>query len=90
MHVTYPHTLTRDEARSRVQRLTNYWAKKYGVAAAWEGDRATVSGDAKGITFDAVITVDDRQVEATGSDLNWLVRRAAEAYIRDKLDEYFG
>jgi hypothetical protein len=90
MHIVHSHALSNDEARSRMQRLTDYWAKHYGVTVAWDGDRASVSGKVKGITFDAVLTVGDKQVEATGSDLNWLVRRAAESYIRDKLDEYLG
>ena len=90
MHITYPHALGKDEARARLQRLTGYWTKKYGVAVTWDSDRASINGKAKGIAFDAVLTVGDEQIEATGSDLNWLVRRAAESYIREKLDEYLG
>jgi hypothetical protein len=90
MHITHPHALGKDEARARIQRLTDYWENKYGVAAAWDGNCAKISGKVKGITFDAAITVGDTEVEAKGSDLNWLVRRAAESYIRDKLDEYLG
>jgi hypothetical protein len=90
MHITQPHTMTKGEARTRMQLLTKYWQAKYGVAAFGDGDKASVSGKVKGIAFDAVITVGEGQVQATTSDPGWLMRGAAKSYVHGKLEEYLG
>ena len=61
------HSLSKDEAKKRLQALTSYWAK-YGVDVKWEGDSARFSGKVKGVQVDASMTVKDRLIDGEGSD----------------------
>lgn len=81
------HSLTKDEAKKRLQALTNYWSK-YGVDVKWDGDSARFTGKVKGVQVDATMTVKDNLIDGEGSDPGLLMRTAATAYIKRKLAEY--
>lgn len=81
------HSLSKEEAKKRLEALTSYWAK-YGVEVKWEGDSARFSGKVKGVHVDASMTVKDRLIDGEGSDPGLLMRTAATAYIKRKLAEY--
>lgn len=88
MKFSQPHTLGKDEAKRRVERLTNYWHTQYGVNVDWQGDKAQFKGKVKGIEFDANVTVGDGSIDAEGTDPGFLVRAAATAYLKKKLSDY--
>lgn len=88
MELNQPHTFTRAEARSRMERLTRYWHNKYGVSVKWTGDEAALKGKVKGFTFNAHLVVNDSSVDATGSDPGFLLRRTVKNYLKDKLALY--
>jgi putative polyhydroxyalkanoate system protein len=43
VRVSQPHDVSADEARSKIQSFESM-LQKYGVSAAWSGDRATLKG----------------------------------------------
>ena len=56
------HSLSKDQARERVQKLMTYWGDKYGVKSEWNGDQASVLGKVMGINLEANFEVRDGQV----------------------------
>lgn len=88
MKFSQVHSLGKDEAKRRVERLTNYWHEQYGVSVDWQGDNARFRGSVKGIVFDANVTVNDRSIDAEGTDPGLLVRSVATAYLKKKLSDY--
>ncbi len=88
MKFQQPHSLAKDEARRRVEKLTRHWQQKHGVNVTWDGDAAHLVGTVNGITFDASVVVSERQVDAEGSDPGILVRAMATAYFKRKLATY--
>ena len=88
MKFQQPHSLAKDEARRRVERLTRHWQEKHGVNVTWDGDAARLVGAVNGISFDAKVVISERQVDAEGTDPGILVRALATAYFKRKLADY--
>ncbi len=88
MKFEHPHTLGKDEARRRIEKLGGYWSTRYGVTVAWTGDSARLTGSVKGVRFDATLTVRDGQVAAEGTDPGMLMRAVTTAYLKNKLALY--
>ncbi|HLT30144.1 MAG TPA: polyhydroxyalkanoic acid system family protein [Myxococcaceae bacterium] len=82
------HSLSKDQARERVQKLMGYWADKYGVKSEWNGDQASVLGKVMGINLEANFEVRDGQVCGEGTDPGMLLRGQAKKYIQKKFDEF--
>ncbi len=82
------HTLPKDEAKQRVQKLVDYWHAKYGVQCTWEGERAHVNGKVMGINLDANFEVRDDCVTGEGTDPGMLLRGQAKKYIQGKFDTF--
>ncbi len=82
-----PHQLSRDEAKKRVEQLTQYWATKYGVDTKWAGDSATVSGKVMGLKIEAKLTVADGKVGGEASDPGFLFRKKAQDYLQHKFTQ---
>ncbi len=82
------HTLSKDEAKKRVEALLRYWQKKYGMQASWAGDSAKLTGKVMGITFDAALTVAEKRVGGEGTDPGMLLRGQAQKYLTRKFGEY--
>jgi putative polyhydroxyalkanoate system protein len=88
MKLELPHSLSREEAKRRIERLAGYWQKQYGVQATWSGDSVKLVGKVKGIAFDANVQIGDKAVHADGTDPGMLVRAMATAYLKQKLADY--
>jgi putative polyhydroxyalkanoate system protein len=82
------HSLSKDQARERVQKLMTYWGDKYGVKSEWNGDQASVLGKVMGINLEANFEVRDGQVSGEGTDPGMLLRGQAKKYIQGKFDEF--
>src|SRR5689334_12424832 len=83
-----PHTLSRDEAKKRIEALGGYWSKKYGVNVQWTGDGASFAGKAMGVSFDANLTVQDKSVSGEAVDPGFLLRGQATKYLQKKFADY--
>ena len=83
-----PHALPKDEARKRVEALLAYWSKKYGVQSSWQGDGATLSGKAMGVSIDARLQVTDAKVGGESKDPGMLLRGQAQKYLTRKFAEF--
>lgn len=83
-----PHTLSKDEAKKRVEALLSYWSRKYGMSAVWSGDGATVRGKAMGISIDATLSVSERKVGGEATDPGMLLRGQAQKYLTRKFADY--
>jgi hypothetical protein len=88
MKFQQPHSLAKDEALRRIEKLTSHWQKKHGVNVTWDGDSARLVGTVSGINFDAKVVVAERRVDAEGTDPGMLVRAMATAYFKKKLADY--
>ncbi len=88
MKFEHPHSLGKQEARHRIERLSSHWNSKHGVAVSWEGDCASFSGKVKGVAFDAKLTICEDKVRAEGTDPGFLMRAMVTAYLRSKLADY--
>jgi len=88
MKLEQSHTLGKDEARRRIERLANYWSTNYGVGVNWNGDSARFVGTVKGISFDAVLTISEKQVNAEGNDPGFLMRAIVTGYLKKKIATY--
>lgn len=83
-----PHGLGKEEARMRVNRLLDYWARKYGLRAEWQGDSAKLNGKAMGITINAQLQIDDQKVGGEATDPGFLFREKARKYLTEKFESY--
>jgi hypothetical protein len=88
MKFDHPHTLGKDEARRRIEKLCGYWHDKYAVSVTWTGDSARLLGNVKSIAFDATLTLRDTSVEAEGTDPGVLARVVITTYLKKKLALY--
>jgi putative polyhydroxyalkanoate system protein len=88
MKLELSHSLSRDEAKRRIEKLAQYWSQQYGVTANWNGDSVKLNGKVKGIAFDATVQIADKVVHAEGTDPGFLIRAAATAYLKQKLADY--
>lgn len=86
MKFEVPHQLSKDQARERVNRLLEYWNRKYGIQSDWSGDRAQVAGKAMGIGINARLEVTDRAITGEASDPGFLFRDKARKYLTDKFN----
>jgi len=86
MKFEVPHQLSKDQARERVNRLFEYWGRKYGIQSDWSGDRAHLSGKVMGIGIDARLEVTFRAVSGEASDPGFLLRDKARRYLTDKFN----
>lgn len=85
MNISQKHVLDRAEAKRRVEKLTNNWKNEYGMKVDWNGDKAHLEGDIKGIHVDAHVTVTDNSIDAVGTDPGFLLRKVATAYLQNQL-----
>lgn len=83
-----PHTLSVEEAKTRVQALLEYWARKHGVKASWAGDKATFAGKVLGIGVDGHLTVTPKGIAGEASDPGFLFRSKAKEYLERKFGSY--
>lgn len=85
MKFEVPHSLSKDEARKRVEQLLKYWMDKYGVKTSWSENGAKVIGKVMGINLDANFTITDGAIQGEGTDPGMLLRGQAKSYLQKKL-----
>ena len=89
MNFDFPHALPRDDARARLQALTEYLTRRHGLQVAWSGDRGTVRGRFMAVVnIDSAFVLEDGRVHVEGKDPGLLWRRKAVDYLRHKLETY--
>lgn len=96
MQVTVPHSLSREEARNRLQDFANRMRSRYpeasGLQENWNGDQGTLSGKIRGFDINAAIAVDDTAVSVRG-DLPFpasLFESSIESAVRNGLLDALG
>ena len=91
--VRVPHTLTKDEARSRLERFVEMIEQKYAdkvseLQQSWEGDSLRFHFKTYGISLDGNISVTDKELNMTG-DLPFaavMFKGKIESEIREGLE----
>jgi hypothetical protein len=78
-----PHSLSLAEAKQRMEKLTQHWAK-HGIQSSWAGDVAKLSGKVMGIHLDATLRVTDKTVGGEATDPGMLLRGQAKKYLTHK------
>ena len=82
------YSVTKDDAKARVQALAEYLDRKHGIKATWEGDRARVNGRYLVVTIEGSIAVEPGIVKFEGKDPGFLWRGKAKEYLENKLRQY--
>lgn len=89
MRLQRAHSFEREEARNRLEALTNYWGAKYGISTRWSGDTVHVNGKVKGIKFDGDIQVTDAGISGDVKAGFLAEKLGGKQYVEQKLQEYF-
>jgi putative polyhydroxyalkanoate system protein len=92
--VKVPHQLTRDEARSRLERFVEMLEQKFGdqvkdLQQSWDGDTLNFKFRTYGIQLDGGIAVADNELNLSG-DLPFpamMFRGKIESAIREQLEK---
>ena len=92
--VRVPHTLTKDEARSRLERFVEVIEQKYAAKVSdlqqsWDGDTLKFHFKTYGIALDGGITVADNELNLAG-DLPFaamMFKGKIESEIRESLEK---
>ena len=82
-----PHTLSLAEAKTRMEKLTQHWAK-HGIQSTWSGDEAKLHGKVLGIHLDATLRVTDKTVGGEATDPGLLLRGQAKKYLTHKFETW--
>lgn len=88
MSLDVPHSLSKDEARARLQALTEAWARKHGVKSTWTGDSVELNGKVMGIALEATMRVLDKKISGEATDPGMLLRGQAKKYVEKKFAAY--
>ena len=89
MRIEYAHTLTKDEARARLEALGEYLGSRHNIQVVWNGDRATFAGKfTKMVKIAGEMTCGEGKVLFNGEDPGFPWRSQATKYIKTKLDAY--
>lgn len=88
MKFEVPHKLPKDEAKKRIEQLTDYWKSKYGIQSSWQGDGASMNGRVMGIKLEASFQVTESGVSGEGTDPGMLFREKAKKYLTHKFSSF--
>ena len=89
LKLDYPFSFDHAEAIARMQALTSYWHKRYGIQVNWDGDGAKVEGNVKGIKFKARFLVETNRISGE-ADVGFLAEKlGAKTYLEKKMADYF-
>lgn len=83
-----PHSLSKDEARRRIEQLAHDWAAKYGVQFQWKEDTVRLWGKVMGMPVEADLRVGEGAVHTDATDPGFLFRDKAKKYVSEKLTYY--
>jgi Putative polyhydroxyalkanoic acid system protein (PHA_gran_rgn) len=82
-----PHTLSLPEAKRRMEKLTQYWAK-HGIQTSWSGEEAQLTGKVMGMHLDATMRVSAKSVGGEATDPGMLLRSQAKKYLTHKFETW--
>jgi hypothetical protein len=89
MKVEYPiGSLSREDARARLQALGDYLQKRHGIHVTWNGDSASVSGKYLVVAIEGSLSFQGANAVFEGKDPGFLWRGKAKDYLHGKLSAY--
>lgn len=88
MQFEFPYSMSKDEARKRLEALCDYLGNRHGLRPEWTGDVASIKGRYTVVKIDGSMRLNDGSVEFTGKDPGMLWRKKAVSYLRGKLGKY--
>ena len=89
MKVEYPlGTMSKDDAKLRLQALGEYLQSKHGIAVVWTGETATVKGKYMIVGIDGALKFEGTKAVFEGKDPGMLWRGKAKDYLHNKLQTY--
>ena len=89
MKFDFPHTLSADDARARMQALTDYLTRRHGLEVSWAGDKGQVRGKVMGmVAIDGEFTLAAGSIHVEGKDPGFLWRKKAIDYLKKKFGQY--
>lgn len=89
MTFDFAHTLTPDDARARMEALSQYFSTKHGLKVSWSGDRGRVLGKVLGmVSIDGEFVLGEGKVHVQAKDPGMLWRKKAAEYLQRKFGEY--
>jgi putative polyhydroxyalkanoate system protein len=84
------HSLTKDEAKSRAEKLAKGMQEKFGIVWRWSGDAITFetpSGAAKGTKGEVSVSDKDVRVQIDLPFMLKMMKGTIESRVNDKLKE---
>ena len=88
MKFEYTHTLSNDDARSRMEALGEYLTNRHGIRVTWDGDRGVFRGKYLVVNIEGEMKFGDGIIHFDGKDPGLLWRKKAVGYLKRKLEMY--
>ncbi len=89
MEIDFPHVLSDQDARSRLELLGQYLANKHGIKVTWvDESRARFSGKYLLVKIEGELSLGNSRAQFKGEDPGFLLRSRAKDYIQGKLAKY--
>ncbi|HYU15895.1 MAG TPA: polyhydroxyalkanoic acid system family protein [Candidatus Acidoferrum sp.] len=88
MKFDHPHSLAKEDARTRLLKLGQYLTNRHGIQVAWNGDTGRFRGKYLVVAIEGELVLGDRVVHVIGKDPGLLWRRRASDYLKSKLETY--
>lgn len=84
----YPHSLPLDDARARLEALSEYLGNRHGIKVTWTDNKAHINGKYMVVKIEGEMTLTDTAVKVKGKDPGMLWRKKAKDYLQGKLAKY--
>ena len=89
MEIDFPYELSDQDARSRLDILSQYLANKHGIQVTWaDTSKARFSGKYLVVRIEGELTLGNGRARFRGEDPGFLWRGRAKEYIQSKLAKY--
>jgi hypothetical protein len=89
MEIDFPYELSDQDARGRLDILSQYLANRHGIQVTWvEPAKAKFSGKYLVVRIDGELTFGGGRAKFRGEDPGFLWRGRAKDYIQGKLAKY--
>lgn len=89
MEIDFPYELSDQDARGRLDILSQYLANKHGIAVTWtDTAKARFTGKYLVVRIEGELTLGGGRAKFRGEDPGFLWRGRAKEYIQGKLAKY--
>lgn len=88
MKFDYNYKLSKEDARERLEALSDYLGNRHNLRPTWAGDIATIRGKYLVVNIEGQLELRDGVVSFSGKDPGMLWRKKAVKYLTGKLDKY--